>query len=130
TLVAQLLSGDLDFIVGALRPVRKADDLETERLFVEPITLVARHGHPLHGSGKATKAALAEAQWVVSRQGSPTRELLSHSFRQMDLAPPMPLVETGDLARLRGLLLNTDLITAISLQQLRYEIDNVSLAAL
>src|SRR5699024_2224147 len=65
-----------------------------------------------------------------SRQGSPTRELLSHSFRQMDLAPPMPLVETGDLALLRGLLLNTDLITAISLQQLRYEIDNGSLAAL
>jgi len=129
-LVAQLLSGDLDFIVGALRPVRKTDELETEPLFVEPITLVERRGHPLHGPGKTTKAALIDARWALSRQGSPTRELLAHSFERMGLAPPMPLVETGDLALLRGLLLHTDLITAISPQQLKYEIDNGSLAAL
>lgn len=129
-LVALLLAGDLDFIVGALRPVRKTDEIETETLFVEPITLVARRDHPLHGPGRATRAALENAQWALSRQGSPTRELLDHSFERMGLARPMPLVETGDLALLRGLLLQTDLITAISPQQLRYEIDNGSLVAL
>lgn len=130
TLVKQLLSGDLDFIVGALRHVRKGGELETESLFVEPISLVARCGHPLHRCNRPTKADLGRAQWVLSRQGSPSRDLLAHSFQKMGLAPPVPLVETGDLALLRGLLLHTDLITAISPRQLQYEIDNGSLARL
>lgn len=42
----------------------------------------------------------------------------------------MPAVETGDLAVLRGLLLESDMLTAISAHQLRYEIRDGSLVAL
>ena len=43
---------------------------------------------------------------------------------------PVPAVETGDLAVLRGLLLESDMVTAISAHQLRYEIRDGSLAVL
>ena len=42
----------------------------------------------------------------------------------------MPAVETGDLAVLRGLLLESDMLTAISPHQLRYEIRDGSLVVL
>lgn len=130
TLVAQLLAGDVDFIIGALRPDRKHDELEVEPLFAEPIALVARSGHPLLHKRKLIRPDLTQAKWALSRQGSPTRELLTRALAALGLDEPRPLVETGDLALLRGLLLQTDMITAISPQQIRYEIDNGSLAIL
>jgi LysR family transcriptional regulator of gallate degradation len=130
TLVAQLLSGDIDFIIGALRSDLKSNELEVEPLFKDEITLVARSGHPLHRQRQITAEHLKAAQWVLSRQGSPARKLLSQALATMGLDDPEPLVETGDLALLRGLLLQTDIITAISPQQLQYEIENGSLAAI
>jgi LysR family transcriptional regulator of gallate degradation len=38
-------------------------------------------------------------------------------------AAAQPLVETGDLALVRGLLLQGDMVTALSAHQLRHEID-------
>jgi LysR family transcriptional regulator of gallate degradation len=42
----------------------------------------------------------------------------------------VPSVETGDLAVLRGLLLESDMVTAISAHQLRYEIREGALVVL
>lgn len=129
-LVSQLLAGDLDFIIGALRTITDDDDLQTESLFVEPISIIARKAHPLAQKRRITARDLSKASWALSRQGSPTRDLIAHSLAKMQLNVPSPMVETGDLAILRGLLLHSDMITAISPQQMRYEIDNGSLVVL
>jgi LysR family transcriptional regulator of gallate degradation len=42
----------------------------------------------------------------------------------------VPAVETGDLAMLRGLLMESDMLTAISAHQLRYEIQDRRLVVL
>ncbi|HEY1230257.1 MAG TPA: LysR substrate-binding domain-containing protein, partial [Ramlibacter sp.] len=70
------------------------------------------------------------AQWALSRKGAPSRELLERSFEQARQAPLVPAVETGDLAVLRGLLLESDMLTAISPHQLRYEIRGGLMAVL
>jgi LysR family transcriptional regulator of gallate degradation len=67
---------------------------------------------------------------VLSRPGSPSRELLERAFRESGDAAPVPAVETGDLALLRGLLLQSDMVTAISAHQLRYEIETGALVVL
>ncbi len=74
--------------------------------------------------------ALREARWVLSRHGSPSRELLEHFFSDARQAPPQPAVETGDLAVVRGLLLESDMLTALSAHQLRHEINEGSLVVL
>jgi len=49
--------------------------------------------------------------------------LFERALTARGLQPPNVVVETSDLAVLRGVLLNSDLLTAISPHQLSYELD-------
>jgi len=129
-LAAALRSGDVDFIIGALRPPQQVRDLVQEPLFEDRIALVARAGHPLTRRRRIGFADLMRARWVLSRRGAPARELLERSFGQSGQAAPEPAVETGDLALLRGLLQASDMLTAISAHQLHYEIEAGTLVVL
>jgi len=130
-LAASLRSGDIDFILGALRHnPGEVKDLQQQPLFEDRISVIARAGHPLARAERIDFRMLREARWTLSRQGSPSRELLERFFSNARQAPPLPAVETGDLAVLRGLLLESDMLTAISAHQLRYEIRDGSLVVL
>ncbi|WP_454909053.1 LysR family transcriptional regulator [Variovorax gossypii] len=130
-LAASLRSGDIDFILGALRHnTVEVKDLQQQPLFEDRISVIARAGHPLARAERIDFRMLREARWTLSRQGSPSRELLERFFSNARQAPPLPAVETGDLAVLRGLLLESDMLTAISPHQLRYEIRDGSLVVL
>lgn len=121
-LTAGLLSGRIDFILGALRP-HPSQGLATEVLFADRIALIARASHPLAGRKRLALADLEPYPWVLSRAASPSRQALDGVFASRDLPLPQPLVETGDLALVRGMLLQGDLVTALSAHQLRHEID-------
>ncbi|WP_338770274.1 LysR family transcriptional regulator [Massilia sp. METH4] len=128
-LTAGLLSGRVDFIVGALRP--GAGDAFEDRVLIEDmVALVARSGHPLARKRRVTDADLAGWPWVLSRAGTPLRESLENFFRARGAVPPQPAVETGDLALLRGLLVESDMLTALSAHQLHHEIATGQLAVL
>lgn len=129
-LVAALRSGEIDFILGALRTGGEVKDLQQEALFEDRIAVIARAGHPLTRAARIDFDTLRRASWVLSRRGSPSRELLEQSFLDVRESPPVPAVETGDLAMLRGLLLESDMLTAISAHQLRYEIQDRRLVVL
>ncbi|HYG88545.1 MAG TPA: LysR family transcriptional regulator [Azospirillum sp.] len=121
TLVAGLRDGDVDFILGALRIDVKSAGLITESLFEDRMGIIVRAGHPLLGAPVSLKNLLPQ-RWILPRPGAPGRRLIDLSFRELAIEPPIPSVETGDLAVLRGLLMNSDMLTAISPHQLHYEI--------
>jgi len=129
-LAASLRSGDIDFILGALRHPDEAKDLQQQALFEDRISVIARAGHPLALQPRIDFEALRRAMWALSRHGSPSRELVERFFSEANQALPEPAVETGDLAVLRGLLLESDMLTAISAHQLHYEIRDGSLVVL
>jgi LysR family transcriptional regulator of gallate degradation len=129
-LAASLRSGDVDFILGALRGPAEAKELEQAPLFEDRLSVIARADHPLTRVKRIDFDTLRSATWVLSRHGSPSRELFESFFSDARQPPPVPAVETGDLAVLRGLLLESDMLTAISAHQLRYEIRDGSLVAL
>ena len=129
TLAASLRSGDIDFILGALRSGAAAKDLQQEPLFEDRMALICRAGHPL-ARARIDYPLLRRATWVLSRRGAPARDLLEQVFLAARQAPPIPAVETGDLAVLRGLLLESDMVTAISAHQLRYEVRDGTLVVL
>jgi len=129
-LAAGLRSGEIDFILGALRPAQEARDLHQEALFEDHISVIARAGHPLLSKRRVGFGDLRLAKWVLSRQGSPSRELLERAFREAGKKAPVPTVQTGDLAILRGLLFESDMLTAISAHQLHYEIEAGTLAVI
>ncbi|HKR43490.1 LysR family transcriptional regulator [Paraburkholderia sp. EG287A] len=129
-LVAGLRAGDVDFVLGALRENDAASGLGNERLMSEDMVVLARRDHPLAKKHGLTLNDLRDAQWILSRTHSPSRGLLEAQFRRVKLKPPLPTVETADLAVIRGLLLGTDMITALSAQQLHYEIESGQLVIL
>lgn len=129
-LVAGLRAGDIDFVLGALRENDAASGLANERLMSEDMVVLARRDHPLANARDLTLNDLRDAQWILSRAHSPQRGLLEAQFRRFKLKPPMPTVETADLAVIRGLLLGTDMVAALSAQQLHYEIESGQLAIL
>lgn len=120
-LTAGLLSGRIDFILGALRH-GDLRGLATEVLFEDRIVLVARAEHPLARHRKLSLRDLQPYPWVLSRPGSPLRVALDGFFERQGHPLPQPLVETGDLALLRGLLMRGDMVTALSAHQLHFEI--------
>jgi LysR family transcriptional regulator of gallate degradation len=128
-LTANLLSGRVDFLVGALR-ASAGDAFDARVLIEDRVEVIARRGHPLAGQPALTEADLARYPWVLSRAGTPLRESLEAFFRARGAEPPMPAVETGDLALLRGLLVESDMLTVLSAHQLQYEIDTGQLTVL
>jgi LysR family transcriptional regulator of gallate degradation len=128
-LTAGLLSGRIDFILGALRP-SSGVAFVSEALFEDRVALVARADHPLAGQKRIGMRDLARFPWVLSRAGTPMREQLDRFFQEEGAPAPTPVVETGDLALVRGLLLSSDMLTALSLHQLYHEIRSGQLVEL
>jgi LysR family transcriptional regulator of gallate degradation len=128
-LTASLLSGRIDFIVGAQR-VGSGDAFESRSLFEDKAALVARTGHPLTRRNKLTLDDLTGYPWCLSRSGTPLRESLVQFFERHDKQAPSPAVETGDLALLRGLLVSSDMLTVLSAHQLHHEVRTGQLVVL
>jgi LysR family transcriptional regulator of gallate degradation len=129
-LVADLRAGDIDFILGALRDNDALSGLKNERLMSSDMALLVRPDHPLARVPELTITDLREAQWVLPRSNAPARALFEAQFKRIKVKPPMPTVETADLAVIRGLLLDTDMIAAVSAHQLHLEIQSGQLAVL
>lgn len=120
-LMASLLSGRVDFIVGAQRS-GAGDAFDSRALLADKAVLVARAGHPLAQRQHLAMQDLAGYPWVLSRSGTPLRESLVQFFQRHASAAPSPAVETGDLALLRGLLVCSDMLTVLSAHQLHHEV--------
>lgn len=122
TLVAGLRAGDIDFILGALRPTDPASGVHAEPLIAENMVALARPDHPLAGKRKLRLEQLARAEWILPRKHTPARAMLDALFVRAKLPPPVPAVETADLATIRGLLLRTDMLAVLSPHQVHYEL--------
>ena len=128
-LTANLLSGRIDFIVGAQRTGHE-DAFISHPLFQDKAALVARAGHPLASRSQLSLRDLEGFPWVLSRAGTPLRESLVQFYLQRNVTPPVPAVETGDLALLRGLLVSSDMLTVLSAHQLHHEVRTGQLVVL
>lgn len=128
-LCGDLLSGKVDFILGGLRPALDKQ-LVTEFLFEEPTVLISRSAHPLATKTRLNFNDIQKFPWALSRAGTPLRDEFEAFFIESGQTPPQPAVETGDLALLRGLLLHSDMLTALTAHQLQYEMEAGSLTVL
>jgi LysR family transcriptional regulator of gallate degradation len=121
-LYADLLRGKIDFIIGALRSTVDTA-VDRERLFVEQLGIIAAASHPLQKRRALSIADLRGQSWVLSRPGSPLRTALDRLFAKFGESSPAPAVETGDLAMVRGMLMDGGMLTVLSTHQFRYELD-------
>jgi LysR family transcriptional regulator of gallate degradation len=129
-LVRSLRAGDIDLVFGVLRPTQLTTGLVSEPLFTDRMAVLTGADHPLAGQPDLTLPDLVAQQWILPPANALGRAQIDAYFGQWGLAPPIPSVETGDLATLRQLLSATRMIAITSPLQLMFEIQSGLLAEL
>lgn len=130
TLAAGLWCGDIDLVVGALQPMAQYPTLVSEKLFDDRISIVARAGHPLAQQPDVGLGEVLEAAWVLPSEGTPTRMALTAVLDTYHLPHPRVTVETSDPSTIRGLLCESDLITAAAQRIFHHDIQTGTLVRL
>lgn len=130
SLLQALRYGEIDLLIGALRPVLPGDGLEQEPLYTDKLAIAARAGHPLTRCQDIDAATLARFPWVTPSPDIPTRKQFDALFSNAGVQAPVRLVETSSLILIRGLLAGSDRLTIISRHQIARELEDGILTTL
>lgn len=114
-LVARLLDGQLDLVVGRIMEPAGGMDLEFEPLADEPHSVIVRADHPLAGR-RLRHADLAPYGWILPPPDSVLRTRLETMFLEHGLQAPDNVVETASLPVIVNLLRASDLLTALPVE--------------
>ncbi|MDG2526886.1 LysR family transcriptional regulator [Stenotrophomonas sp. HITSZ_GD] len=112
-LVAKLLDGQLDIVIGRIMGPEGAGELDFEPLADEPHSVIARAGHPLANRGTLQHADLVRYGWVLPPADSVLRSRLDSMFLEHGVQAPMNVIETASLPVTTNLLRGSDLLTAL-----------------
>ena len=112
-LVAKLLDGQLDIVVGRIMGAEGSSELEFEPLADEPHSVIVRAGHPLAARKRVSYGDLVDYGWIMPPEGSVLRSRLDAVFLEHGLVPPQNSVETTSLPVTIHLLRHSDLLTAL-----------------
>lgn len=130
-LASLLHAGEIDLIVGGLRPREEMVGFVCRPIFSSGILLLARAGHPLRDAlAEQGWPGLQKARWVLPHRGTWTRSSLEAALAGERLPPPEVVVETADNVITRALVLESDLLTAASPHLFRDEIASGALTVL
>ncbi|MBI1415706.1 MAG: LysR family transcriptional regulator [Limimaricola sp.] len=121
-LLAGLLRGEIDFLVGALRDPAPLGEVMQRPLFDDQLALIAGLDHPLAGRHDLTLDDLARYPWIVPRAGTPTRVQFDALFAEGGIVPPASILECGSILLMREMLGMSDHLGCISRQQANAEI--------
>jgi LysR family transcriptional regulator, regulator for genes of the gallate degradation pathway len=121
-LSARLRAGEIDFILGALRPLEQTVGFTRKIVTHDTMSVVVRSGHSLSRRTRVSVKDIRSVGWVLPPHGAPTRELVEASFAQRHLGRPQVKVETADLAVTFGIVMQSDMVTAVSEHQFHLDL--------
>lgn len=128
-LIRALRCGDVDFVMGPLRGKKAARDLEEFPLLDDELALVVRPEHPILEASRITWTNLLQYSWVLPQHGTPIRTLIRSIVSEHGLHEPEQIVETGSFMILRGLVMDSDLVTILARNQCIRELQSGQLIA-
>ena len=112
-LVDALRRGELDVAVTPRPPDDELAGIETRALADEPLTIVARAGHPLARKRAVALAALNALTWIVPPAGSPLRRDFDAIHAAAGARPPTDLIETVSIVATLALLQSSDALSLL-----------------
>jgi len=112
-LVDALRRGELDVAVTPRPPDDELAGIETRALADEPLTIVARSGHPLARKRSVALAALSALTWIVPPAGSPLRRDFDAIHAAAGARPPTDLIETVSIVATLALLQASDALSLL-----------------
>ncbi|GAA1857658.1 LysR substrate-binding domain-containing protein [Paeniglutamicibacter psychrophenolicus] len=113
TLIQELISGDLDLLVGRITRHASTSALTLVPLYREPYRIVAATGHPALLPGASNLADLAAFPWAMPVAGTPLYDTLVDEFRKTGTAMPDHQVECATPAPLRTLVVEAGYLTVM-----------------
>ncbi|HVE54836.1 MAG TPA: LysR family transcriptional regulator, partial [Ramlibacter sp.] len=113
TLVDELAAGRLDALLGSADRalLARAVDLEADFLGVEPMSVVAGKGHPLHGKPRATLDVVLAGPWILPHASSHIRTLVDTAVFDLGRPPLEPAVECRGILNMMGMAAASGLLT-------------------
>lgn len=110
-LKSALMCGDIDLIVGTLRPEEVVSgDHHTDTLIKDQIEIVAGAQHPLSHENDVCLRDLLAMDWILPPPHFPLRMWFRDLLEREGLREPKPFIETASLAIVRGVLLESDCV--------------------
>jgi len=123
-LIEPLRDGQIDVMIGALRPTAPADDVVQSELFVDRLVVFGRKGHPLETrNGEVSAEDLARFPWTISAPGTPLRIQWDLLFANAGVKAPRVPVESGSVIANREILRKSDFLTLLSPDQVAVELE-------
>lgn len=122
-MLEKLRLGEIDFLIGALRPICHTPDILQEKLFNATLCIVADKEHKLARKRNVNIEDLLQYTWVLPAHGTPTR-LRFHDMIDDHSVPKtkLTIIECSSMAMVRGLLKDSDRLALISRQQIGLEL--------
>jgi LysR family transcriptional regulator of gallate degradation len=122
-LSTRLREGEIDFMLGALRPPEQTRGFVREAIASDRMEIIVRAAHPLAAREPLAFSDIMTAGWILPKQGTPTRDLIDACLAARGGERPTVQVETADLSITLGILLASDMATAASPHLFRREIE-------
>lgn len=114
-LLGLLTRGDLDIVLGRTAAAAEIDPiLHTEELYVEPIDLVARPGHPLFDLPQLHWRDVKKYRWIVWPRQTPIRNALEAALANAGQSLPSNYIESNSVIANVALLTHSDVIGTAS----------------
>lgn len=126
-LVEPLRDGVIDLMIGALRD-ETPQGLEQHPLFTDRLVVIGRAGHPLASMSDPGLDDLARFGWIVGHGNAPLRAHWDGLFAGR--SPPEAPIACGSVMVIRGILVDSDLLTLLSPDQVALEVESGVLAAI
>lgn len=128
-LLRALGRGEIDVMFGALRP-DIAPEFIQEPVFDDQLAVVVGPDHPLAGQPDINRRDLDRFQWIVPRDGTPTREQFDRMIQSGHWSLPQSRVESSSLELVSSLLSANQHVAIISARQSQNAIETGALAKL
>ena len=119
-LMERLAQGKLDMVIGRLFERHDKSDLRYEALVEEPVSAIARPGHPLLNMPRLSLRDIVSAGWIVPPAGSVLRHRFELMLQEEGLDAPVNLVETTALLFMTKMLQQSDLLAVVATDVARY----------
>ena len=114
TLIPELVSGHLDFVLGRVPPPFDPRSFVVSRGRNEIVDLVVRRNHPLAGANAISIGELSDYEWVLQSSGAPLRVVVEQAFLAAGGTLPRNIINTTSLLAMIALLVTSDAIAPLS----------------
>ncbi|MEH0194266.1 LysR substrate-binding domain-containing protein [Caulobacter sp. CCNWLY153] len=111
-LIALLTLREIDLIIGQLYPMPEDDGLVRTPFYSEPISVLARHDHPIFAAHTDPKAALCAYSLVLPTVSQRVGREIDGLLAEIGVTPKQPL-RSSSAAMIREILYATDSIAVM-----------------